>query len=541
MVRPTSKSISETPDRNHPRPTNWVRRARIISAILAACAAIHTTALLAADSASLRWTNTIGYDAAFRLGPANSALLANPNADDGDRNFAPGLISNRIDLLSVLDLSRGNFGAHASAFAWFDTVYNTSTDNDSATTYNATSKPNTAFTRAVRNLHGQHFDLDDAYLYGTFALDDIPVSIRLGRHTLLWGESVFFDKDAIASAQAPVDYTRDILSQASYTKNAFLPTTQISVMVQPQPDIALAFYYQFEWRKSRLPGVGSYFSYTDVLGAGSERFFVGPTKFLARGEDRTPPRGGQFGVSLHGTLSDFDIGLYALKYHSKYPILDRRLDYDASAQSEYVGEFRSVYPRDIELYGLSFSGYAGNTILAGEVSLRRHMPLVSLSQRTVYAGPQYGIDDYGYARGNTLHALVSNVATLRPAALWDSADLTTEFSANQLLDTTRNPSALDRSRDRLAMSVRILFEPRYFSVMPNLNITLPIGLGYNMAGQSSVDYVQNSGTGDLRMGVSAAYRSVWKADFMLTHYFGLPSRQFLADRDFVALRVERTF
>src|SRR3979490_1681929 len=58
----------------------------------------------------LRWDNTVKYSTAFRLGDRNPKLLADLNADDGDRKFAPGIISNRFDLFSQLDFSKGPFG-----------------------------------------------------------------------------------------------------------------------------------------------------------------------------------------------------------------------------------------------------------------------------------------------------------------------------------------------------------------------------------------------------------------------------------------------
>src|SRR5262249_28948537 len=57
----------------------------------------------------LRFDNTLAYSAGFRVVPRDQALLADPNSDDGDRNFAPGLVSDRFDLLSQLDFSSGNF------------------------------------------------------------------------------------------------------------------------------------------------------------------------------------------------------------------------------------------------------------------------------------------------------------------------------------------------------------------------------------------------------------------------------------------------
>src|SRR5471032_3262755 len=72
----------------------------------------------------VRWDNTVKYSAAVRTGRQSAQLLANPNQDDGDRNFSRGLISNRIDWLSELDVQHDDFGGRVSAAGWYDTVYN---------------------------------------------------------------------------------------------------------------------------------------------------------------------------------------------------------------------------------------------------------------------------------------------------------------------------------------------------------------------------------------------------------------------------------
>ncbi len=498
--------------------------------------------LYAADGFDVRWDNTLDYSAEFRVSPRNFTLLYNPNSDDGDRNFAPGLISNRLDLLSVFDLSRDDFGAHVSVAAWYDTVYHTRTANDSPTTYNPISVPNTQFARAVRNLDGQFVDIGDTFAYGNFAIDGMPVSMRVGRQTLLWGESLFFDENSIAAAQVPVDYIKAISAPAGYSKDVFLPVNQISLTVQPRPDVALAIYYQIEWRASRLPGVGSYFSYTDALGAGDERLLLEPGQFLLHGEDQTPSTGGQFGVSLHTTVNDLDLGLYALRFDAKYPILQLEPNINAVPSSGNVGEFELVYPTGIELYGASFSSYLGDSNIAGEFSARRHMPLVSLSSIPLYSTVQLsGFADKGYAEGDTLHAQVSSVTTLAPAPAWNSADLSVEIAVNDLLGVTQNERALDPSRNRFATNIRALFEPHYFEVLPHLDVTLSLGIGYNVVGRSSTDYTQNSGAGDFEAGISVSYLSVWKANLALTSFLGTPSSQPLADRDFISMSVERTF
>src|SRR5262249_22353821 len=143
------------------------------------------------------------------------------------------------------------------------------------------SVPNTEFARAVRNLQGQYVDLEDAFVYANVAIDDVPVSLRIGRQTLLWGESLFFNPNAIAAAQTPYDDVKDVSAPSDYSRDVFLPVAQASLTVQPSPDLSLSFYYQFERRVSPPPGVGSHFSYLDFLCAGGGRIFTAPGDLLA--------------------------------------------------------------------------------------------------------------------------------------------------------------------------------------------------------------------------------------------------------------------
>ena len=76
--------------------------------VLLACLGAHTAFsadLYHEDGLDVRWDNTLRYTAAVRAFSRDSELVANPNWDDGDRNFDPGLISNRLDLLSELEVT----------------------------------------------------------------------------------------------------------------------------------------------------------------------------------------------------------------------------------------------------------------------------------------------------------------------------------------------------------------------------------------------------------------------------------------------------
>src|SRR5438067_13704766 len=202
----------------------------------------------------LRWDNLIAYQSVFRTEPRNSTLLTNINTDDADRNFVPGIVSNRFDLLSQLDFSASGFGFDASAAAWYDFVYHQSNHNDSAATFNPYSVPHNQFPRAVRQLHGAYAELVNAFVYGSFDIDGLPFSFRAGRRTLCWGESLFFPENGVAGGQAPIDDIKVLGLPTAYARDVFMPVAQASASLQLPAGFALEGYYQFEWRRTRLPG-----------------------------------------------------------------------------------------------------------------------------------------------------------------------------------------------------------------------------------------------------------------------------------------------
>jgi hypothetical protein len=483
---------------------------------------------------NIRWDNTLRFSVGTRLEKPSSVILAFPNGDDGDRAFAPGLMTDRVDLLTVLDLTKGDFGAQISVAAWYDTVYHTRND-DRSPTVNAISGGGGKFVRATRDIDGQYAEFSDSFAFANLELAGMPLSLRIGRQTLLWGESLFFSQNSISAAQAPVDYARSTSTPNSYAKSSFLPVNQISFTLQPTNGISLAGYYQLEWRSDRLPGVGSYFSTTDLQGAGAERAFVQGGDLL-HSADARPPNSGQYGVSLHASLDEIDLGLYALRFDSKYPVLQLVRDSAGNPTS-----FHSIYPSGTELYGGSFSAYIGDTAIAGELSVRRNMPLVSLSPISLnLPSPIRGTGLPAYTEGDTFNGLISSVAAMGPTSIWDAADFSSEIELNGLLAATSGRAVLSLGRGSWAAGGRGEFKPHYFEVLPNLDVSLLFGLGFNSAGDPSVDYEQNSGIGDFEIGISATYLSVWKVDLTLTSYLGSPVRQPLSDRNFLLLGLERT-
>ncbi len=488
-----------------------------------------------------RFRHPLGQHAALQRGIADrstrSEILWNPNGDDGDRDFAPGLISNRLDLLSALDISQGEFGAHVSVAAWYDMVYLAHTDNNSPATYNPASVPNISFARAVRDLHGRYAEIDDAFVYGNFSAADTPVSVRLGRQTLLWGESLFFDENDIAAAQAPVDYIRSLSEPEGYSKDVFLPVNQLSATLQPGPGLAIALYYQFDGANRVCPA-------SAAISATATFWGRAPSACCCRGGNICGTAGISHRLPADNSAPRFmprsTISI-SVSTHSATAINIPSCGFNpllAVFRRTNWGQFAFVYPGNIELYGASFSTYVGDSNVAGEFALRRHAPIIDTSM-AMPLYPQNSYDRYG--RGDTLHGQVSGTTTLAPAGAWDSADLSVEIAANYLLGVEQSGRGFDPDGNRLAMDVRALVEPHYFEVLPGLDITVPVGLGYNIAGRSSIDYARKSGAGDVEVGMSASYRSIWKASLSMKSFLGTPSNQPLADRDFLSVSIERTF
>lgn len=513
----------------------------------------------------LRWDNTVKYNAAWRLKEADDTLTSSVNQDDADRNFDKGLISNRFNLLSEFDARYKNVGARVSAAGWYDTVYQGDNDNDSAFTANQRSVASDEFTDDTRRLHGGKGEILDAFIFGRGTLGEIPSSFRLGRHSVLWGESLFFGANGIAGGQAPVDVIKATSVPNTPFKELIRPVNQFSGQLQLRSNLSVAAYYQFEWEENRIPAVGSYFSTSDVVGEGGERLIVGgpigPNRqrlAFFRGDDQKAKDSGQFGLALRFSPEDWntDFGLYAIRYHAKDPMVyTRAFAGGPNVLTGQLGEYQLVYGEGIRAYGASFSTAIGDANVAGEVSVRRNTPLVSVSQ----SNPTGLGDNDGnplYAVGNSVHAQVSTMYSFPRNDLWDSASLVGEVAWHRRTSITKNPEALDPNSERDAWGVRMSFTQNFFQVYPGLDLSVPIGLGYNPKGRSSVITKFNNGVGDkggdFSVGVQADYLQAWKVGLSYTRYIGGADNfldagnantygQPLKDRDFIAFTAQRTF
>ncbi|NPC55919.1 DUF1302 domain-containing protein [Caenimonas soli] len=508
----------------------------------------------------LRWDNTFKYSTMRRLKSQDPKLVAPANLDDGDRSFNKGIVSNRVDWLTEFDASYKDVGLRVSAAAWYDSVYNNRNDNTSAATWNALSVPFNQFPGATREIHGRKIELLDAFVFGrTEFANGMAGSFRVGRFAQTWGESLFFGDNGIAGGLAPLDIIKLVTVPGSQFKEILRPVEQVSGQLELNPSLSVAAYVQARSPMIRLPEAGSYFSGGDVLLNAGERLIVGapmapgggPAAFF-RGQDQKAKRSGQWGTQLRFRPEggEIDYGLYAIRYNAKAPVTYLRAGNGFNAATGQVGDFIFTYPEGIKAFGASATTTLGGINYAAEVSVRRNMPLANPGVSTSnLSDNRYSP---AYPVGKTAHAQASMIAVNGPAAFWRSSSLLAEVAWNRRTSITKNAAALDPSADRDAAAMRMIFTTNYFNVLVDgLDVSVPIGLGYNISGNSSVTGWAAK-TGDLSIGINGVYRQAWRFGLNWTHYLGpagpyfnasntLGYKQYLKDRDFVSFNLQRSF
>ena len=516
----------------------------------------------------MRWDNTFKYSTIYRLHDPDSKQLARyigSPAGDGDRNFNKGIASNRLDWLSEFDLVHaGNKGFRVSATGWYDSVYNTSNDNKTGLSHNL-SVASDEFTDDTREAVGRDLRLLDAFGFYKGTLGDMPASVRLGRHTVIYGETLMSGANGIAAAQGPVDIVKAATVPGAQVKEFLLPTNQLSLTLQPKDGLLLGAYYQFAWEKSDFFPAGSFLSPNDFVGPGSESFL--DTLAVPRTHDLEARDSGQWGVELRYRPESIDVefGLYAANYHDKTPSAVY-LNIGENAQLTSLGltppdniapaSFTRAYQEDIRTYGVSASTVLFDDNVSIEASVRDNMPLTGgmgyvVDTTTLLGGPAYDNRDHpGYAVGKTSHVTLVDIHIFQPNfILKDGGSVATQLDWHRVNSVSKNEAAMDETTTRSASTITMAFTADYFQVADGLDLSIPIVWTHNLKGRSPiyVGWVENGGSLDL--GVNFAYRTVWKGGFNVHHFIGHHGTsigdgsfdQGMYDRDYLTFNISRAF
>lgn len=542
------------------------RSALALAAVFAAVPAMSMELDTGSPDITARWDNTVKYSTAHRLNDANTALSSDANQGDGDTNFRrAGVISSRFDLLTELEVKSNNFGVRLSGAAWQDSNYSSTNDNNTAAPFlpptgmvNSTqiSSAN-QFSPYTKRTHGGDTELLDAFLFAKTELGGHAATVRVGQHTVVWGESLFFGDNAIAGTMSPVDVAKALSVPNLRFQEILRPVPQVSGQFQINEDLTAYAFYQANWVENKSQGSGSYFSPIDFQ-AGGNLILTGPGTAAVRLDTQNGKDTGQAGVSLKYRGDESDYGLYAVQFNSKSPVFVNKY----TAPGAPTG-FYDYYHNGITAYGASANRSIGKFNYAVEASVRNNQDLLSPNAYDLGAGAKY-------ATGDTFHLNLSAFGTsMGKTALFDDALLIGEIAYNQVMKVNQNPEALSgcsfalgpvpctSNSTKESTRLQVLFEPVWFQAMPGVDLRMPIGLSYMLKGSRNMvgPAPMAEDGGSVNLGLTGSYLDVWRFGMNFTHYFGETNvlfsnagpvtsynyGQYFRDRDYLAFYLTRTF
>jgi len=428
--------------------------------------------------------------------------------------------------------------------------------------------------------------------------------LRGGQFAQQWGQTLFFGGNGIAGAMAPVDIEKLLMVPNSEFKEIIRPVPQVSMNLQVNPKFSIAAYYQLAWEPDRFPAVGSYFSTGDVSGEGAERFAFpnvvpamylpggnlggvpgmacGPTGcsatgagWLMRYQDRGAKDWGQFGVSTTFTAPHgWGLGLYFVQFHEKaFQILGNVGGAPAvpyipgvmGSQNGIIGNYRLVYPQNIQTLGMSASKTVGIVNYAAEVSGRRRQDLAMTMNLIPSSGPMAGAydknNDSAYPLGDTVHANFSALVSLNPNKLAKESNFAGEVAWNHLVSVTHaadwypipSQGVAGNASTVNALAFMGVYTPTYRQVLPNWEVSVPVGFNYSPWGRSALGIgFAGHQTGFVNIGATVTYAQVNVFTVTYQRFLGAEAGvvsaggnytygQSLGDRNYVSFSIYRKF
>lgn len=486
---------------------SWASKHMIaFAAGLAATSGVHALELDSGNpDLKVRADATVRYNFGVRTEAQDARLLKFSTTDEGDAKFRRGdVVSNRLDLLGELDVNyKGIFGARVSAAGWYDNAYN-NTSVSSPAGY-ATSYNNDRYSNQVsRFVRGPSGEILDAFVWSNFDLASVPVNVKLGRHTVVWGEGMFIGAHAISYGQSPVDGVKAVSSPGIETKETFLPINQLTFKAQVTDKMSIAGQHAFEWVPTRVPYAGTYLMGADNA-PGVDRFgltpcnpALGPYSCFAMANTAARTSGNKnWGVSARLDVDAIDstLGVYYREFNDTNPETGIQLTsfmpvsapYNSILGPALPSSYRFVYPTATKLLGMSISKPVGPVSVGAEVSWRKNAHLNSVAS---YTSTNTG------ASGDTFHALVNGTYGLTKTSLWDTGTLIGELAYSRLMRITANEQlyrgvgyagcvmlgtsgasakpgdVTDTCSTKDYWELALRFTPQYLGVLPSLDLSL---------------------------------------------------------------------
>ena len=513
----------------------WLRRAVLPAALLALSGPVSAFDIETGNpDLAVRWDNTFRYNAAWRMSAPKTDLLNGAGIGASETKFKEkgDMITNRIDVLSEFDfIYKESTGFRVSAAGWYDKRYDNHILRGSATSsfyFNtpSTGAPGRYPDEVTRYYNGPSGEFLDAFVFHQFNVGDVPIDVKLGQHTVYWGETLFSLGDGVSAGQSYADLRKALSTPGIEAKELFKPLNQFSWSAAVSPELVVMGQYFFAWKPDLFPLGGTYYSPADFLvyqgttclNAGCTAQWWGVEK---NGVDETGDWG--IGAKWHPKWLDGTAGFYYRKYTPKNALALATLP---TAGGAFPAARRGLLmdpdlPRT-KLYGFSLGKQVWGISWGMDLTYRKD---ANLNYRSgLQPSTPTGWAPYGDIYTATLNMIAyDGKRGIGDFDLYDSATLTAELDYDALSKVTYDPQNLFNVRRNCSATglpagskgyygcatgqsygINIKFEPKWFQVFPEVDLTMPLFYGIGLKGNSMIPAVaQNEGQGSFSIGVTA--------------------------------------
>jgi hypothetical protein len=448
---------------------------------------------------AIRFDNTIRYNLGVRAQSQDKAIMNTPGNGNSDAKFDRGdVISSRIDLLSELDVVYKDVtGFRISAAGWYDAAYN---DKEKLGPLGTSNYPGREYTGFVKRWNrGPSGELLDAFIFSRIELGDTSTMLRLGRHNIYWGESLFSFVHGVSYGQGPVDTRKATVNPGVEAKELYMPLNQLSITSQISDTLTLAAQYYLDWEPTRSMDGGTYFGIVDYMTAGGGTM-ISPTRQWIGIHNKPDDRSGDWGVMARWSPEWLggSVGLYYREYTDKIAQI---------VADPTFTRFGFTYQEDrSKLWGVSLSKNIGGVIIGAEVAHRTDSPLLMGNATTLGSEPV----------GDTWHALINATGYVGKTALFDSMAWLAEVTYSTVDKVTKNERNFKKkgsatgcpppndlgctTADHFGVAVRL--EPKWFQVFDGVDLSMPLFYRNNF-GSSPVLFGGYDGNGSYSAGLTA--------------------------------------
>lgn len=554
------------------------------------------------------WTTsldtTLSYGVSYRMEDQDNKLIARANggkgsnaglinSDDGNLNFRKGeLFSEVVKAVSELDL---RYQDQYGIFVRGRTFYDFELEDD--------QRRHREISNDGLEEAGSSADLLDAFVYGSWTVNERALNARLGRQVINWGEGLYYQNGI--GATNPVDINA-LRAPGSEVKEAYMPTFMVSGSFELRDNLTVEGYWQpgWAWEASKIDPCGTYYSTLDVLGEGCDYLsasplqeaatglvgepmafdnpaaaqayadslapgFVNdllrgylPSTFIQRGKDIDADDSPQYGAALRWyvpELNDTELGFYYLRYNMQVPMIGLTVGQpvtlpgagtlpDASS-SRYYAEY--LEKRD--LFGISFNtSIGGDSIfnglsLAGELSYRPDTPIaLGLNEYLPDAllgslsGLPVGSKLDGYREKDMYQASLVGIYNFTGVLGADSATLFSELVASRVQGLESDVDYYEATSS--AYGGQVSMQLTYTNVFNLVNLVPNVSYQYSINGVApQLTNGLDEEAQSYSLGLDAIYKESFTVGAKYVDYSGGGLSNKRTDRDFLSFNVKYSF